>query len=63
MFFSLQLSFCFLAAILALVNFTPTRYGTNVNGIGVLVSNPDTRNIITNRYIVVYKKNATDDAV
>ncbi|PMD37079.1 putative subtilisin-like protease, partial [Hyaloscypha variabilis F] len=63
--FSFTVLFCISAAFNTLVQATPTpgRHGVKVNGIGVPVSNTDAKNIISNRYIVVYNNNATDDAV
>jgi hypothetical protein len=63
--FSFTVLFCISAAFNTLVQATPTpgRHGAKVNGIGVPVSNTDAKNIISNRYIVVYNNNATDDAV
>ncbi|KAE9378630.1 putative subtilisin-like protease [Stipitochalara longipes BDJ] len=63
--FSFNILICILAAFNTLVQATPTpgRHGAKVNGIGVPVSNTDAKNIISNRYIVVYNNNATDDAV
>ena len=55
----------FLAAFCAIVYSSPTkgRHGAQVSGIGVPVSNAKANNVISNRYIVVYNNNATDDAV
>jgi Peptidase inhibitor I9 len=65
MLISFNFLFCFLVAFFTLVQCTPTpgRHGAKVAGIGVPVSNIDAKNIISNRYIVVYNNNATDDAV
>jgi hypothetical protein len=53
-----------LAAFLTLVHAHPAqKHGAKVSGIGVPVSNSDAKDIIANRYIVVYKNNVTDDAV
>lgn len=41
----------------------PRSHGAKVSGIGVPVSNAEATNIISNRYIVVYNANATDDMV
>jgi hypothetical protein len=41
----------------------PKRHGAKVSGLGVPVSNAQASNIISNRYIVVYNNNATDDMV
>ena len=63
--FSFKVLACGLAAFNTLVQATPTpgRHGAKVSGIGVPVSNIDAKNVISNRYIVVYNNNATDDAV
>lgn len=58
-------SFQFVVALLAftVVHSSPARHGKNVNGLGVPISNPDAKNIIPGKYIVVYNANATDDVV
>ena len=63
--FSFKVFACVSAAFNTLVHATPTpgRHGAKVNGIGVPVSNADAKNVISNRYIVVYNNNATDAAV
>lgn len=63
--FSCKILVCISAAFNTLVQSSPTprRHGTKLNGIGIPVSNADAKNIISNRYIVVYNNNATDDAV
>ncbi|TVY82752.1 Subtilisin-like protease [Lachnellula suecica] len=55
----------FFAAFCAIVHSSPTkgRHGAKVSGIGVPVSNTKATNVISNRYIVVYYNNATDDAI
>jgi hypothetical protein len=55
----------FFAAFCAIVHSSPTkgRHGAAVSGIGVPVSNANAKNVISNRYIVVYNNNATDAAV
>jgi subtilisin family serine protease len=55
----------FIFSFLTLVFAAPTAGSTtvSVNGIGIPISNPDAANIIANRYIVVYQKNASDDDV
>jgi hypothetical protein len=63
--FSFKVFVCISAAFSTLVHATPTRgrHGAKVAGIGVPVSNSDAKNIISNRYIVVYNNNASDSAV
>jgi hypothetical protein len=55
----------FFAAFCGIVLSSPTKghHGAKVNGIGVPVSNANAKNVISNRYIVVYNNNATDAAV
>jgi hypothetical protein len=63
--FSFNVLVCISAAFNTLVQATPTpgRHGAKVSGIGVPVSNENAKNIISNRYIVVYNNNASDSAV
>jgi hypothetical protein len=63
--FSFNILVCISAAFYTLVQATPTpgRHGAKVSGIGVPVSNEKAKNIISNRYIVVYNNNASDSAV
>ncbi|KAH8663433.1 putative subtilisin-like protease [Tricladium varicosporioides] len=67
MLFSVQFVVAFFIAFITLVQAGPARggkkHGAAVNGIGVPVSNTKAANVISNRYIVVYNANATDDAV
>jgi len=66
MFYSKVIFFVALfAAFCGIVLSSPTkgRHGAEVKGIGVPVSNTDAKNVISNRYIVVYNNNATDAAV
>jgi hypothetical protein len=62
--FFISISAAFLTFI-QLIQATPTpgRHGAKVTGIGVPVSNPNAKNIASNRYIVVYNNNASDSAV
>lgn len=57
----------FLFAIITFTFAIPSHRGnqnlTKVNGLGVPVSNAQASNIISNRYIVVYNNNATDEMV
>ena len=55
---SLQLLVSFLSVTLVY-----GRPGRKVKGLGLPISNPDATNIITNKYIVVYHNNITDDNV
>jgi len=54
-----------IAALLTIVQSSviPRGHGNQISGLGVQVANVDATNVIENRYIVVYNKNATDDAV
>ncbi|KAF4615859.1 hypothetical protein G7Y89_g15257 [Cudoniella acicularis] len=64
MLFSVQFVLSFFCVLFTFVQATPTQFhGAPVSGIGVPVSNAEAANIISNRYIVVYHQNATDDAV
>jgi hypothetical protein len=42
---------------------TPSCHGAKVSGIGIPITNADTADVIANLYIVLYNRNATDDAV
>lgn len=61
--FQLSLYIYFLAAFLAIVFAAPARHGAHVGGIGAPISNPNAKNIIANRYIVVYKNATTNEQV
>jgi hypothetical protein len=62
--FSFPVFISLLVAFLTLVHAHPAqKHGAKVSGIGVPVSNSDAKDIISNRYIVVYKNNVTDNAV
>jgi hypothetical protein len=62
--FSFPTFISFLVRFLTLVHaHRAQKRGAKVSGIGVPVSNSNAKDIISNRYIAVYKTNVTDDAV
>lgn len=61
---SLRLLSSFLALSSTVISALPAlHHGAKVAGIGVPITNSDASGIIANRYIVVYKNNATDAEV
>ncbi|KUJ13099.1 putative subtilisin-like protease [Mollisia scopiformis] len=64
MFLSVRAFLLCVFAFTTLVTCLPGRHGpTKVTGLGVPISNTAAKNVIANRYIVVYNNNATDDEV
>lgn len=67
MFFSFKAIFLCIFAFATLVTCIPKggrhKASSAINGLGVPISNTDAKNVIANRYIVVYNNNATDDDV